>query len=85
MEFLPGLVYPRSVVGVNDKNQALSAREVMPPQRPNLVLSTHIPHIELDILVRDRLDVEADCRDRRDILVELELVEDCYNTMQLVI
>lgn len=49
----------------------------MSPQRPDLVLPTHIPHVELDILVRHRLDVETDCRDRGDILVELELIEDC--------
>ena len=49
----------------------------MPPQRPDLVLPAHIPDVELDILVGDRLDVEADRRDRRDILVEFELVEDC--------
>lgn len=49
----------------------------MSPQWPDLVLPTHIPHVELDVLVRDRLDVETDCRDRGDILVELELIEDC--------
>lgn len=48
----------------------------MPPQRPNLILSTHIPHIELDILVRDRLDVEAHRRDGGDVLVQLQFVED---------
>ena len=48
----------------------------MPPQRPNLILSPHIPHIELDILVRHRLDVEAHRRDRRDVLVQLQFVQD---------
>lgn len=33
--------------------------EVMPPQRSDLVLPSHIPDIELDVLVRDRFDVEA--------------------------
>lgn len=47
----------------------------MPPQRPDLVLSTHIPDIELCILVRDGLDVEADCGDSGDVLAELELVK----------
>ena len=44
-------------------------REVMPPQRSYLVLSTHVPHVELNVLVRNGLNVEADCRDRCDILV----------------
>ena len=50
----------------------------MPPKRPNLVLPSHIPNIEFDILVRDGLDVEADSRDGSDVGVELELVEDGY-------
>lgn len=49
----------------------------MSPQRSNLVLAADIPDVELDILIRDRLDVEADCRDGGDVLVELEFVEDC--------
>ena len=47
----------------------------MSPQRPNLVLPTHIPHIELNILVGHRLNVEADCGDGGDVLVELEFVK----------
>lgn len=50
----------------------------MSPERANLVLSTYVPHVEFDVLVRDRLDVESDRRDRRDVLSELELVENCY-------
>lgn len=50
----------------------------MPPQRPNLILPSHVPNVELDILIRDRLDVEADSRDGGDVGVELELVEDRY-------
>ena len=50
----------------------------MPPKRANLILPSHIPNVELDILIRDRLDVEADSRDGGDVGVELELVEDRY-------
>lgn len=46
----------------------------MPPQRPNLILPSHVPNVELDILIRDGLDVEADSRDGGDVGVELELV-----------
>lgn len=41
----------------------------MPPQRSNLVLPSHIPNIELDVLVRDGLDVEADSWDSSDVRV----------------
>ena len=47
----------------------------MPPEWANLVLTTDIPDIELDILVGDSLNVEADGGNRGDVLAELELVE----------
>jgi hypothetical protein len=45
------------------------------PQRADLVLAADVPDVELGVLVRDGLDVEADRGDRGDVLVELELVE----------
>jgi hypothetical protein len=36
------------------------------------------PNVEFDVLVRDGLDVEADCWDGGDGLVQLELVEDSW-------
>lgn len=48
----------------------------MPPQRPDLTLPTHIPHVEFDVLIRHRLDVEPDCWDGRYVLVELKLIQD---------
>lgn len=50
--------------------------KVVPPQRPDLVLPSDIPHVELCVFVCDRLDVEADGGDGGDVLVELEFVED---------
>ena len=52
----------------------------MPPQRSYLILSSHIPDVELNILVCDGLDVEAHGGDCGDVRVELELVEDCCKT-----
>lgn len=49
----------------------------MSPQRSNLVLSTDIPNVEFDILVRDCFNIEADGRNGGDILVEFEFVENC--------
>ena len=48
-----------TIVAVDHEDDALSVLEVMPPQRPNLILSTHIPHGELNVLVLDRLNVET--------------------------
>lgn len=48
----------------------------MPPQGSDLVLATDIPDVELDVLVCDGLDVEADGGNGGDVLAELELVED---------
>ena len=50
----------------------------MSPQRADLVLAADIPDVELCVLVGNGLDVEADGGDGGDVLVELELVEDCW-------
>ena len=63
------------------RNRAIAAqhtREVVSPQRADLVLASDIPDVEFCVLVSDCLDVEADGGDGRDVLVELELVEDCW-------
>jgi hypothetical protein len=83
VKFLSGLVYPRSIVGVNHKNESLCAREVVSPQRTDLVLTTYVPHVEFDILVRHGLDVEADSRNRGHVLVEFEFVKDCCSWLDL--
>jgi hypothetical protein len=46
------------------------------PQGTDLVLAADVPDVELCVLVRDCLDVEADSGNGGDVLVELELVED---------
>jgi hypothetical protein len=56
----------------------------MSPQRTDLVLAADIPDIELCVFVRDGLDVEADGGNCGDVLVELELVEDCCSTSVLL-
>lgn len=48
----------------------------MSPQRSNLVLTTNVPYVKLDVLVRDSLDVEADGWNSSDVLAQLELVQD---------
>jgi len=76
LQLLPGLNNTVAIVGVDNEDNTLGVLEVMPPQRPDLVLSSDIPHGELDVLVLDGLDVESDCWDSGDDLTKLELVED---------
>ena len=59
LQLLAGLDDTVAIVAVNDENDALCVLKVMPPQRTDLVLATHVPHGELDILVLDRLDIES--------------------------
>merc|ERR1712078_600286 len=63
-ELLLGLPYAVAVVAVDDKNEPLRVLEVVPPQGADLVLAPHVPHREADVLVLDRLHVEAEGGDR---------------------
>ena len=59
LKLLSGLNDTVAIVGVDDEDDTLSVLEVVPPQRSDLVLTTDIPHGELDVLVLYGLDVEA--------------------------
>jgi len=48
-----------TIIAVNHEDDALGVLEVMPPQRSDLVLTSHVPHGELNVLVFDGLNVEA--------------------------
>ena len=61
LQLLTSLNNTVAIVGVDDEDDALGVLEVMSPQRTDLVLSSDIPHGELDVLVLDGLDIEA-CR-----------------------
>ena len=53
------LADPLAVVGVDDEDESLGVLEVVAPQRADLVLTADVPHGEADVLVLDRLHVEA--------------------------
>jgi hypothetical protein len=59
LQLLTSLDYTVAIVAVDDEDDTLGVLEVMPPQRTDLILSSDIPNSELDVLVLDRLDVEA--------------------------
>lgn len=76
LQLLSSLGDTVSIVGVNNKDDALGVLEVVSPQRSDLVLSTDIPHGERDVLVLDGLDVETNGRNGGDNLTELQFVQD---------
>jgi hypothetical protein len=59
LELLAGLNDTVTIVAVDDEDDTLGVLEVMSPEGTDLVLTTDIPHGELDVLVLDSLDVEA--------------------------
>lgn len=48
-----------TIVAVDNEDDALRVLEVVSPEGTDLVLTTDIPHGELNVLVLDSLDVEA--------------------------
>ena len=48
-----------AIIAVYDEDDALGVLKVMPPERPNLVLTTNVPDCELNVLILDCLNVEA--------------------------
>lgn len=59
LKLLTGLDHTVAVVGINNEDDTLGVLEVMSPQWSDLVLSSDIPHGELNVLVLDGLDVES--------------------------
>lgn len=75
LQLLAGLNNTIAIVGIDNEDDTLGVLEVMSPERSDLVLSSDIPHGELNVLVLDGLDVESDGWDSGDDFTELQLVE----------
>lgn len=65
-----------SIGRIDDKDDGVRVLQVEFPKRSQLALSADIPCRELDVLVLERLDVEADGRDRRHGFSEFEFVKE---------
>ena len=59
LELLTGLHNTITIIAIDNKDNALSVLEVMPPQWSDLILSPHIPYSELDVPVFNRFDVKS--------------------------
>lgn len=77
VQLLAGLVDAVAVGAVHHEDQTLGPGVVVPPERPDLVLAAHIPHVELDVFVSHRLHVETHGGDGGHRLAQLQLVQDC--------
>jgi hypothetical protein len=76
LQFLTCLGDTFSVIGVDDKDDALSVLEIVPPEWTDLVLTTDIPYSEGDVFVLDSLHIEPDSWDGGNDLAKLQLVKD---------
>lgn len=59
MEFLLCFINSLPVLTVDDENETLGAGVIVSPQWTDLVLTSNVPNVELDVLVCDRLDIET--------------------------
>lgn len=59
LQLFPGLDNTVAIVAIDDENDTLGVLEVVSPERTDLVLTTDVPHGELNVLVLDGLDVET--------------------------
>ena len=46
MKFFTGIINSISIIGINNKDNALSVGVIMPPELSNLILTSDIPHME---------------------------------------
>jgi len=76
LQLLTGLGNTFPIVRVDNENDALGVLEVVSPEWADLILSSDVPHSEGDILVLDRLDIEADGGDGGNDFTEFKLVKD---------
>eukprot|EP00288_Rhodomonas_lens_P016375 CAMPEP_0177706748 /NCGR_PEP_ID=MMETSP0484_2-20121128/9387_1 /TAXON_ID=354590 /ORGANISM="Rhodomonas lens, Strain RHODO" /LENGTH=156 /DNA_ID=CAMNT_0019218223 /DNA_START=129 /DNA_END=599 /DNA_ORIENTATION=- len=53
------LVDPSPISAINHVHQSISLIKVVPPVRADGLLTSNIPHVQLEALVDDRFDVEA--------------------------
>eukprot|EP00435_Cladocopium_sp_Y103_P048707 s1291_g14.t1 len=74
-EFLSCVLDTIAVVAVNNVDQSIGTLIVMAPERPDLVLASHVPHGKGQVLVLHCLDVETDGWDCSDDLTQLQLVQ----------
>jgi hypothetical protein len=59
VQFLFCFIYPLPILAIHNEHEALGAGVVVSPERADFVLSSYIPNVKLDVLVRDGFYVET--------------------------
>jgi hypothetical protein len=59
LKLFSGLNNTITIIAVYNEDNALGVLEVVSPKRTNLVLTTHVPHSKLNVLVFNRLHIET--------------------------
>jgi len=75
VELVVGLGDTLTIVGIDHKDETLSVLEIVPPERTDLILTSDIPHGEVDVLVLDSFHIETDCGDSSHDLTELKFIK----------
>jgi hypothetical protein len=75
VQFFTGFINTVTVVGVDDEDDTLCVLEVVSPERSDAVLTTNVPHGELDVLVFYGFDVETNGGDSGDDFTQLQFVQ----------
>lgn len=76
MELLCGGLHSVLVGGVDDEDDGGGVCVVAAPVRPDAGLAAEVPDVKLEVLVAERLDVEADGGLGGDDLADLQPVQD---------
>lgn len=76
LELITGLADTIAIVGINNEDNTVGVLEVVAPEGAELILSSDVPHGELEVLVLNGLNIEANGGNSGDDLAELELEED---------
>lgn len=79
VQFRASLLHTGGIARVNHEDQSLCTGVIVSPERSDLVLTTDIPDVELDVLVGHTLDVESDGGNGSHVLVaEFKFVKNCW-------
>jgi len=77
VEFFFGKIDTLWIVGVDNEDDTVAVGEVVLPKDSDLVLTSEVPDLKVEVLELDFFAVEANGRDGGDCFAKFELVEDC--------
>eukprot|EP00437_Effrenium_voratum_P015696 CAMPEP_0181449270 /NCGR_PEP_ID=MMETSP1110-20121109/27570_1 /TAXON_ID=174948 /ORGANISM="Symbiodinium sp., Strain CCMP421" /LENGTH=119 /DNA_ID=CAMNT_0023573447 /DNA_START=310 /DNA_END=669 /DNA_ORIENTATION=- len=76
LEGFAGCWKPFMICTIQHKDQGIATLVVVPPEVSELLLAAHVPNAQAEVAVLDCFHIEADGRDGRENLSNLQLVQD---------